>query len=122
MVSAEIYLQLEKAEETINCLNASLNPVESFNLGFNIIPKEVESKELTEYDVEEMLEEDRQKIEENLGIDGVMELAESIEPDEEGGRDYFTVLDFENETKEEKEKFKLDPSENIHSVLNLMIR
>lgn len=109
--AAEIYLQLEKAEETINCLNASLNPVESFNLGFNIIPKEVESKELTEYDVEEMLEEDRQKIEENLGIDGVMELAESIEPDEEGGRDYFTVLDFENETKEEKEKFRLDPSE-----------
>ncbi len=109
--AAEIYLQLEKAQETINCLNASLSPVESFNLGFEIIQKEAEVKELTEYDVEEMLEEDRQKIEENLGIEGVMELAESIEPDEEGGRDYFTVLDFEDESKEEKEKFKLDSSE-----------
>ena len=47
--AAEIYLQLEDPDKTIDCLNAAQNPVESYNLGFDIIDKDFEPVKLTEY-------------------------------------------------------------------------
>ena len=40
--AAEIYLQLEDPDKTIDCLNAAQNPAESYNLGFDVIDKEFE--------------------------------------------------------------------------------
>ena len=108
--AAEIYLQLEAADSVLNCLNAAKNPVQSFNLGFDILQKEFEGKKLTEYDVEEMIEEDRAKNENELGSEYIDELASQIEPDEDGSRDYFTVLESE-EIEEDKTVYKLDESD-----------
>ncbi len=92
--AAEIYLQLEQPDRTIDCLNAVLNPVESFNMGFKIIPENFEEKPLTEYDVENMIEE----------------LAAAIDPDESGNRDYLTDIE-EEDNKAEEEPYRLDPEE-----------
>lgn len=108
--AAEIYLQLEEADSAINCLNAALNPVQSFNLGFDIGQKEFEPHKLTEYDVEEMLEADRVKLENEYGAEGIDALASQVEPDENGARDYFTVLDDEPAEAEDT-VYKLDEAD-----------
>lgn len=66
--AAEIYLQLEDPDKTIDCLNAAQNPAESYNLGFDVIDKEFEPVNLTEYDVEKMIEADKERIAENTAI------------------------------------------------------
>ena len=109
--AAEIYLQLEDPDKTIDCLNAAQNPVESYNLGFDIIDKDFEPVKLTEYDVEEMIEADKECIAEKYGDYGLEELAESIEPDENGVREYLTNV--EDETDTEKTAYKLDETEEI---------
>ena len=108
--AAEIYLQLEQPDRTIDCLNAVLNPVESFNMGFKIIPENFEEKPLTEYDVENMMEEDHIRNEEMYGSDGIEELAAGIDPDESGNRDYLTDIE-EEDNKAEEEPYRLDPEE-----------
>lgn len=107
--SAEIYLQLENADKTIDCLNAAQNPIESYNAEFEIIDKDHEPIKLTEYAVEEMIEADKERIAEELGDFGLEELAESTEPNEDGGREYLT--DVEDVTDNEKSKYKLDETE-----------
>lgn len=125
--SAELWLQLEDADRTIACLNAALNPVSSYNLGFEIVPEDHGEIPLTEYDIEEMIENDRIRIENELGEYGLEELAESIEPDEDGQRDYLTVLeDTENGSTEEEykldenEKYELTP-DNIDQINRLYV-
>lgn len=110
--AAEIYLQLEIPDKTIECLNAAQAPVEAYNNGFEIcVNTLMEPQPLTEYDVEEMIEEDRERITDEYGEYGLEELAESIEPDEEGNRDYFTEID---ETPlEETATYKLDDTESV---------
>ena len=107
--SAELWLQLEDADMTIACLDAAQNPVASFNHGFEIIPKDHGEVRLTEYDVEEMIENDRIRIENELGEYGLEELAESIDPDEDGHREFLTVLD-EPQT-EAAEEYKLEEND-----------
>lgn len=107
--AAEIYLQLEQPDSALNCLNAAYNPSQSFNLGFDILQRSFEGRKLTEYDVEEMMEEDRAKVENMYGPDGVEELVAQTEPDEDGIRNYYT--DFEEENAEEKITYKLDESD-----------
>jgi tetratricopeptide (TPR) repeat protein len=109
--AAEIYLQLEDPDKTIDCLNAAQNPAESYNLGFDVIDKEFEPVNLTEYDVEEMIEADKERIAEKYGDYGLEELAESIEPDENGAREYLTNV--EDETDTEETAYKLDETEEI---------
>lgn len=108
--AAEIYLQLEKADSALNCLNAVANPAQSFNLGFDILQKEYEEVKLTESDVEKMIEEDRIKLENEYGSEGIEELASQTEPDENGARDYFTFLE-EDSSEKDKEVYKLDEAE-----------
>lgn len=108
--AAEIYLQMENANKTIDCLNAAQNPIASYNLGFDIVDKEFEPVRLTEYDVEEMMEADKERIAEEYGEYGIEELAENLEPDENGAREYFTVIEEEDEAKE---RYKIDESENV---------
>ncbi|GAE90689.1 tetratricopeptide repeat protein [Acetivibrio straminisolvens] len=113
--AAEIYLQLEDADRTIECLNAAQNPVWAYNNGFDVIVKTFEPVTLTEYDVEDMIEADRQKIEERFGDYGFEEMVESIEPDEEGNRDYLTVIEDElqNDVQDDTVVYKLDKSEKV---------
>lgn len=108
--AALIYLQMENANKTIDCLNAAQNPIASYNLGFDIVDKEFEPVRLTEYDVEEMMEADKERIAEEYGEYGIEELAENLEPDENGAREYFTVIEEEDEAKE---RYKIDESENV---------
>lgn len=124
--AAEIHLQLENSEQVINCLNAAQNPVDAYNNGFDVVVKELETVELTEYDVEDMMEADRTQIAEEYGDYGLEELAEGIEPDEEGGREYFTEI--EDETQDDAAPYKLDESvsleytsDNIDQINRLFI-
>ncbi|MDD6824799.1 MAG: tetratricopeptide repeat protein [Oscillospiraceae bacterium] len=114
--ASEIYLQLQEADNVINCLNATYNPAESYNMGFSIIPETFETHTLTEYDVEEMMEEDHLRNEEMFGPDGIEELAEQIEPDEEGNRDYLTFIDEAEESSNENDGnlYKADDSEKFN--------
>ena len=87
--AAEINLQLEKADKTIDCLNAAQNPIGAFNNKFEIVDSVYEPIPLTEYDIEDMIEEDKAKIADELGEYDLEELAANIEPDEDGNREYY---------------------------------
>lgn len=93
--AAEIYLQLEKPDQTIDCLNAAQNPTYAYNNRFEIVANELEPTTLTEYDVEDMIEIDKAKIAEEYGDYGLEEIVESVEPDEDGNREYFTEIEDE---------------------------
>lgn len=110
--AAEIYLQLEDFKQTINCLNAAQNPVDSYNSGFKVVVKKSDTVELTEYDVEGMLEADRAKIAERFGDYGLVELIENTEPDELGNREYFTEI--EEESQDDEGAYKLDESQKVN--------
>ncbi len=109
--AAEIYLQLEKPDQTIDCLNAAQNPVGAYNNGFEVVVNETEPVELTDYDVEDMIEADRAKIAEDYGDYGLEEIVESIEPDEDGNREYFTEI--EDESQDVISDYKLEEAENV---------
>lgn len=109
--AAEIYLQLENSDKTIHCLNAAQNPVGAYNNGFEIVEDGFEPTVLTEYDIEDMIEADKQKIENQFGDYGLEEIVESVEPDEEGNRDYLTEI--EDEPQDNIDIQKLDESEKI---------
>lgn len=91
--AAEIYLQLENSDRTIDCLNAAQNPIGAYNNRFEIVVNSSEPASLTEYDIEDMIEADKQKIADQFGDYGLEEMVESIEPDEEGNRDYLTEIE-----------------------------
>lgn len=123
--AAEIYLQLEKPQKTIECLHAAQAPVDAYNNGFQIQESELtEPQPLTDDDIEEMIEADRERIEATYGEYGLEELAEEIEPDEEGNRYYFTEID--DEPWEEAPVFKLEEAdtyepENMDQINRLFI-
>jgi len=71
--AAEIYLQLEDADRAIECLNAAQNPIWAYNNGFDVVVRNYEPVTLTEYDIEDMIEADRKKIEEQFGDYGFEE-------------------------------------------------
>lgn len=110
--AAEINLQLENPDQVIHCLDAAQSPAAAYNNGFEVVETVFEQEELTEYDVEDMIEEDRVRIEEEFGEYGLEEMAESIEPDEEGNREYFTELDDEEEV-EDVSSYRLDETEEV---------
>ncbi len=109
--AAEIYQQLEKPDLIIECLNAAQNPSNAYNNGFQVVVPEFHMEELTEYAVEDMLQEDRNRIIDKYGDFGLEELVESIVPDDEGSREYFTEI--EEEPKDKVENYTLDESEEI---------
>ena len=112
--AAEIYLQLENPQKTIECLNAAQAPADAYNNGFRVLEDSLtEPEPLTEYDIEEMIEADRERIEEEYGEYGLEELAGEIEPDEEGNREYFTEID--EEFQEDVPAFKLEEPE-VHEL------
>ena len=114
--AAEIYLQLENADKTIQCLNAALSPALAYNNGFAIIdPILIPPAEIDEYAVEMMMEEDKARIE-ALGEYGFEELVENAVPDEEGGLQFLTEI--EEEPEEVKTSFKLDETEEYEMELN----
>ena len=104
--AAEIYLQMENADRTIACLNAAQNPADAYNNGFEVMEIRPEIHELSDYDVEDMIAEDRMRIEEELGEYGLEELARSVEPDEDGNREYLTEIP--DEPQEEEATRRLD--------------
>ncbi len=109
--AAEIFLQSENPERTIECLGAAENPVIAYNNGFRIIAPEFYTVELTDYDVQDMMEEDRTRIIEEFGDYGLEEFVESHEADEDGNHVYFTEI--EEEATEEASVYKLDEAEEF---------
>ena len=122
--AAELNLQLEKADQTIACLNAAQNAVGAYNNGFEVVEKSYETAELSEFDIEEMAYADMQRIEEELGPYGLEELVESTEPDFDGNREYFTELP-EEEQEPERPKLELKDAEptkdNMDQINRLFI-
>ncbi len=124
--AAEIYLQLENSDKTIACLGAAQNPIQSYNLGFEVIDNNYEPVTLTDYDLDKMMEDDRERIEEELGDYGLEELVENTDPDENGEREYLTDIDEDLNDEEtsdkldESEEFELT-SENIDQINRLYI-
>jgi tetratricopeptide (TPR) repeat protein len=108
--AAEIYLQLERPDQTLGCLNAAQNPAGAYNAGFELIPKDYSPVTLTQYDVDDMAEADSQRIAEEYGEYGLEELAENTPADEEGNREYFTEIP--DAPQEAESDFKLDEAEN----------
>jgi tetratricopeptide (TPR) repeat protein len=82
--AAEIYLQLEKPEQVIHCLNAAQNPGESYNNGFGIIAFDFQPTELSEYDLDDMLVTEQEKIREKYDEYGYEEMHETIQIGEDG--------------------------------------
>ena len=110
--AAEIYLQMENPDRTIECLNAAQVPADAYNNGFEVAENTVpEAAPLTEYDIEEMIEADRERIADKYGEYGLEELVESVEPDEEGNREYLTEI--EEESEGDTVVFRLDETEEI---------
>ena len=68
-----------------------------------------EIHELSDYDVEDMIAEDRMRIEEELGEYGLEELVQGVEPDEDGNREYFTEIP--DDPQEEEAAYRLDGQE-----------
>jgi tetratricopeptide (TPR) repeat protein len=109
--AAEIYLQLENPNKTLECLRAAQNPAGAYNNGFEIIATVSEPSPLTEYDIEAMIEADRENIAHELGDYGLEELVESIQPDEDGAREYLTKIEDGPLTK--AEPYKLNEAEPV---------
>lgn len=114
--AAEINVQMGNAERIIACVNAAANPVDAYNEGFELVSVPYTRSELTDYDVEDMIEEDRVKMADELGEYGLEELASGIEPDEDGSREYFTEIPDEKEIgndgyRLEETEFELSPDE-----------
>lgn len=107
--AAEIYLQMENADRTIACLNAAWNPADAYNNGFEVMEIQSEIHELSDYDVEDMISEDRMKIEEELGEYGLEDLVQSVEPDEDGNREYLTEIP--DEPQEDRTAYRLEGQE-----------
>lgn len=107
--AAEIHLQMEDADRTIACLNAARNPADAYNNGFEVMEIRPEIHELSDYDVEDMIAEDRMRIEEELGEYGLEELVQGVEPDEDGNREYFTEIP--DDPQEEEAAYRLDGQE-----------
>lgn len=117
--AAEIYLQLENADKTLECLSAAQSPVSAYNNGFAIIDETLAPPaELDEYAIEEMLEADRKKLDEEYGEYGFDELVENAYPNEDGELQFLTEI--EEEPEEVKSEFKLDESEQYELSIDNM--
>ena len=96
--AAEIYLQLEDGDKTLECLSAALAPVAAYNNGFDILGEPVEMPaEIDDYGIEAMLEEEQEKLVSEHSDYELEELFESTEPDDDGEFEFFTELDEEEE-------------------------
>ena len=123
--AAELNLQLEKADQTIDCLNAAQNAVTAFRNGFSVRKQTFQAEELTEYDVELMIMEDQKKIDQELGDYGLEALVESTPADYEGAHEYFTEIPEEVEEEAASpvlnEKDAEPTPENIDQINRLFI-
>lgn len=116
--AAEIYLQLENADKTIECLNAAQSPALAYNNGFAIIDVPLTPPaEIDEYAIEKMLEADREKLEE-LGEYAFDELVENASSNEDGELQFLTEI--EEEPEEVKSSFKLEESEQYEISIDNM--
>lgn len=110
--AAEIHLQLENADKTIECLNAAQSPVDAYNNGFTIVDEPIEMPDaLNEYDLELMAEADREEMESKYDAYELETIFDEAEPDEDGEVVFFTELNDEEEPAEETEGFKLEESD-----------
>lgn len=127
--AAELHLQLENAEKTIECLNAAQSPVDAYNNGFQIMDEPIEIPPvLDEYDVEVMIEEDQAQMESEYDEYELESMFGEAEPDEDGEVAFFTEYDELEEAEVETEHFRLDddaeydiPSDQIDQINRLYI-
>ena len=120
--AAELNLQLEHADQTIACLNAAQNAVEAFNNGFAVVEQVFENRSLSEYELEEMAEEDMRRIENDVGIYQLEEMVENTEPDFDGVREYFTEIPEDLEQEAERPTLELHDAEPTKENLDQIHR
>ena len=126
--AAEIHLQLENADKAIECLNAAQSPVDAYNNGFSVMDEPIEIPPvLNDYDVEIMMEADREEMESKYDEYDLQSMFDYAEPNEEGEVEFYTELDYE-EPVEEAEGFKLNedgdvviPTEKVDQINRLYI-
>ena len=120
--AAELNLQLEHADQTIACLNAAQNAVEAFNNGFAVVEQVFENSSLSEYELEEMADEDMRRIENDVGIYQLEEMVENTEPDFDGVREYFTEIPEDLEQEAERPTLELHDAEPTKENLDQIHR
>ena len=99
--AAEIYLQLEDGDRTLECLGAAMSPVAAYNNGFDIMSEPVAIPDLmNDYALDAELEADQEKLAAEHSDYELEEMFENTEPDDEGEREFFTELDEEGEEQE----------------------
>lgn len=114
--AAELYLKLKKPQECIKCLDAAADPAASYNMGFRIIETPIAEVggELSEYELAEMREAGIAQMLEKYGDYGLMEMAEYCDTDEEGMKDFSTVVESWGEEEiTEPEKYVMDEAEEF---------
>lgn len=110
--AAELYLQLENPDKTLECLNAAQSPATAYNNGFEIIDEIIEAPPaLDDYDIEMMMEADREEMESKYDEYELQTMFDYAEPDEYGEVEFYTELTEEEAPAEETEIFSLDESE-----------
>lgn len=126
--AAELHLQLENADKTIECLNAAQSPVDAYNNGFEVLDTPIEMPpELEEYDVEVMLEEDQAELEATHDEYELESMFDEAEPDEDGEVAFFTEYDDLEEAEPEPKSFELAeaeyeiPDEQVDQINRLYI-
>ena len=122
--AAELNLQLEHADQTIACLNAAQNAVGAYNNGFAVVEQVFETAPLSEFELEEMAEEDMRRIENDVGIYQLEEMVENTEPNFDGVREYFTDIpeDLEEAPRQAQELRDVEPTEeNMDQIHRLYI-
>lgn len=113
--AAELYLQLEDAERTLECLAAAQAPVSAFNNGFEVVEKELTPPPvLDDYSVAVMVEEDRAQMEYELGDYSLEEVVENTPVNEYGEREFFTQL--AEEPQAEAAAYRLNEESVVISV------
>ena len=129
--AAELNLQLEKAEQTIACLDAALEPMSAYQDRFTVIEPEEKSIPDTEVstafvpDIEDLAQEEMERIESEYGLDELETIVNELEPESGRCPDFLTDISEKEEQTEDRINSKIAnarPSkENLDQINRLYI-
>lgn len=110
--AAELYLQLEDADKTLDCLSAAQAPVSAYNNGFSVLqmPEEM-PPELDAYAVEEMIAQSHEQLEAAYDDYSMEQIFDAVQPNEDGEREIFT--NYDEVPQEEPAQFVLEEDESF---------
>ena len=125
--AAELYLQMEDAEKVLACLQAAQSPISAYNNQFPIIDTLQEAPQpLDDYAVETMIEADRESLQQKMDDYTLEALFEETLPNEDGERDFLTVLEEATEVEtparllDESQSYEIAP-EHEDQIMRLYV-